>query len=113
RRCGTRWCDSVSTRHERRASWSSAGSSRTRAPSNWGSRSSRAWPLRGGAWRGWGSEARDARVSDPGPNTVVVRAMAKVNLFLRVVGRREDGYHDLESLIVPVDLADRLEIHAA
>ena len=39
--------------------------------------------------------------------------MGKVNLFLRVVGRREDGYHDLDSLIVPVDLADRLEIHAA
>jgi len=52
-------------------------------------------------------------MSEPRPNTVVVRAMAKVNLFLRVLGRRADGYHDLESLIVPIDLADRLEIHAA
>ena len=46
------------------------------------------------------------------PNTLVVQAMAKVNLFLRVLGRRDDGYHDLETLVVPIDLADRLEIHA-
>jgi 4-diphosphocytidyl-2-C-methyl-D-erythritol kinase len=45
-------------------------------------------------------------------HTVRVAAMAKVNLFLRVLGRRPDGYHDLETAIVPVDLADRIEIHA-
>ncbi len=37
-----------------------------------------------------------------------MRAPAKVNLSLRVVGRREDGYHLLESLIVPVTLYDDL-----
>lgn len=37
-------------------------------------------------------------------------APAKVNLGLRIRGRRPDGYHLLESLFVPLDLADRVEI---
>jgi 4-diphosphocytidyl-2-C-methyl-D-erythritol kinase len=37
-------------------------------------------------------------------------APAKVNLFLRIVGRRPDGYHLLDSLMVPVDLCDRIDI---
>ncbi len=43
------------------------------------------------------------------------RACAKINLFLRVTGRRDDGFHELDSLFVPVSLADeiRLEIRAA
>ncbi len=36
-------------------------------------------------------------------------APAKINLALHVVRRREDGYHDLESLVVFADLADELE----
>ena len=35
-------------------------------------------------------------------------ARAKVNLTLRVIGRRTDGYHDLESVVVFADCADRL-----
>lgn len=35
---------------------------------------------------------------------------AKVNLFLEVLGRRPDGYHDLATLMVPVGLYDTLEI---
>lgn len=37
-------------------------------------------------------------------------APAKVNLSLRVVRRREDGFHDIDSLMVPVSVFDRLEI---
>jgi 4-diphosphocytidyl-2-C-methyl-D-erythritol kinase len=37
-------------------------------------------------------------------------ARAKVNLTLRVVGRRVDGYHDLESLVAFADCADRLTL---
>jgi 4-diphosphocytidyl-2-C-methyl-D-erythritol kinase len=37
-------------------------------------------------------------------------ARAKVNLTLRVVGRRVDGYHDLESVVVFADCADRLTL---
>jgi 4-diphosphocytidyl-2-C-methyl-D-erythritol kinase len=35
---------------------------------------------------------------------------AKVNLSLRVVGRRVDGYHDLESVVGFADCADRLTL---
>ena len=35
-------------------------------------------------------------------------APAKLNLFLRVLGRETDGYHGLETLFCLVDLADRL-----
>ena len=35
-------------------------------------------------------------------------APAKLNLSLRVTGRRPDGYHEIESLLVLLDLADRL-----
>ncbi|MBI5716134.1 MAG: 4-(cytidine 5'-diphospho)-2-C-methyl-D-erythritol kinase [Burkholderiales bacterium] len=37
-----------------------------------------------------------------------VPAPAKLNLFLHVVGRRDDGYHLLQSLFVLIDWADRL-----
>jgi 4-diphosphocytidyl-2-C-methyl-D-erythritol kinase len=37
---------------------------------------------------------------------VSVNAPAKINVVLRLLGRREDGYHDLESLVLPVSLAD-------
>lgn len=37
-----------------------------------------------------------------------IDAPAKINLSLRVVGRRDDGYHLLESELVLLDLADRL-----
>ncbi len=37
-----------------------------------------------------------------------VAAPAKLNLFLHVVGRREDGYHLLQSLFVLIDWADTL-----
>jgi 4-diphosphocytidyl-2-C-methyl-D-erythritol kinase len=48
-----------------------------------------------------------------GRDGVVVAAPAKLNLFLEILGKRPDGYHDLESLMVAVDLFDTLEVRAA
>lgn len=39
-----------------------------------------------------------------------IRAPAKLNLFLDVLGRRGDGFHDLETLMVPIRLADQVSI---
>jgi len=41
------------------------------------------------------------------------RAPAKVNLWLSVVGRRDDGYHLIDSLVAFTDLADELEARPA
>jgi 4-diphosphocytidyl-2-C-methyl-D-erythritol kinase len=41
---------------------------------------------------------------------VRVRAYAKLNLFLRVIGRRADGYHEVETLYHGISLADELEV---
>jgi 4-diphosphocytidyl-2-C-methyl-D-erythritol kinase len=42
----------------------------------------------------------------------VRHARAKVNLWLNVVGRRDDGYHLLDSLVAFVDLADIVAVEA-
>jgi len=41
---------------------------------------------------------------------LVEKAAAKINLTLRVLGRRPDGYHWLESLVAFADLADTLSL---
>ncbi len=51
-------------------------------------------------------------VNGPESNTVELQARAKLNPFLRVLGRRDDGYHELETLILPVSLADGVRVHA-
>lgn len=44
---------------------------------------------------------------------MIVFPNAKINIGLRVTGLRSDGYHDIETLIVPVRLADALEVTPA
>lgn len=45
-----------------------------------------------------------------GAEVLAVEAPAKVNLWLEVVGKRPDGYHDLRMLMAPISLYDRLEV---
>ena len=51
------------------------------------------------------SHAQEARISG---NVCFVRAYAKINLTLRVLGRRADGYHELESLVAFAGMGDAL-----
>lgn len=47
------------------------------------------------------------------PETVTVYPPAKVNLYLEILGCRPDGYHEIETLMVKVNLRDRLEVKRA
>jgi 4-diphosphocytidyl-2-C-methyl-D-erythritol kinase len=42
---------------------------------------------------------------------VKIRAPAKINLRLRVVGKRADGYHLVDTIMLPVSLYDDIVIH--
>ena len=44
---------------------------------------------------------------------VKIKSPAKVNLFLEVVGRRPDGYHNLETIFQEIDLCDELRLEEA
>lgn len=46
-------------------------------------------------------------------DALIEAAPAKINLALHVTGRRADGYHDLESLVVFAEVADELRARPA
>ena len=52
-----------------------------------------------------------SRMADD-PAAIVIAAPAKLNLSLAILARRPDGFHEIESLMVPVSLADRLVVRA-
>ncbi len=43
-------------------------------------------------------------------NTTVIRALAKINLAIDVLDKREDGYHDIDMITIPLKLHDSVEI---
>jgi 4-diphosphocytidyl-2-C-methyl-D-erythritol kinase len=44
------------------------------------------------------------------PERLTLRAPGKLNLFLEVLGKRPDGYHELRTVMVPVSLFDELTL---
>ena len=40
----------------------------------------------------------------------VIKAYAKINLGLKVIGKRKDGYHNLDMLMATIDLYDILYV---
>jgi 4-diphosphocytidyl-2-C-methyl-D-erythritol kinase len=42
---------------------------------------------------------------------MIVFAQAKINVGLQVISKRDDGYHDIETMLVPIGLCDILEVH--
>jgi 4-diphosphocytidyl-2-C-methyl-D-erythritol kinase len=45
-------------------------------------------------------------------DVLALRAPAKINLYLRITGRRPDGYHTLDTLMQKVDLQDEVVLRA-
>ncbi len=43
-------------------------------------------------------------------NSIKIRCYAKVNLFLDIVGKRDNGYHNLNMILQSIDLFDELKI---
>ena len=43
-------------------------------------------------------------------NAMQVLAPAKINLSLKILRRRDDGFHEIETLIAPISLADKIDI---
>ena len=47
-------------------------------------------------------------VTSRGDSVITVRVPAKLNLFFEVLGKRSDGFHEIETLMAPIDLVDDL-----
>ncbi len=41
-------------------------------------------------------------------NAIKVRSYAKINLFLEITGKRNDGFHEIETIMHEIDLADEM-----
>ena len=41
-------------------------------------------------------------------NIINLKAPAKINLFLEILGKRDDGFHEIETIMQEIDLVDNL-----
>jgi 4-diphosphocytidyl-2-C-methyl-D-erythritol kinase len=54
-----------------------------------------------------------AQAQPPGKmDRVTVFSPAKINLYLRIIGKRPDGYHELETVMLSLDFGDEIMLEA-
>ena len=49
----------------------------------------------------------------PDERLIVIDAPAKLNLGLEVIGRRDDGFHEIATIFLAIDLYDRVTLSLA
>ena len=58
-----------------------------------------------------GTTSQNAAMTNVDPDTIArTRPPAKLNLFLEVLRKREDGFHDIDTVMVPIDWRDELQL---
>ncbi len=50
------------------------------------------------------------QVTDPYARTAHTRPPAKLNLFLELLARRPDGFHEIDTVMIPIDWRDELQL---
>ncbi len=41
-------------------------------------------------------------------NKIIIKSCAKINVGLNIIRKRDDGYHDIETIFYPINLFDEL-----
>jgi 4-diphosphocytidyl-2-C-methyl-D-erythritol kinase len=41
-------------------------------------------------------------------NEIIVKSHAKINIGLNIIGKRDDGFHNLETIFYPINLFDEI-----
>ena len=49
-------------------------------------------------------------MQDLAKEKIIIKSPAKINLHLEVIGKREDGFHELAMIMQNIDLSDFLEL---
>jgi hypothetical protein len=56
------------------------------------------------------TDTNDSQSTESTKETLSLFSPCKINLFLRIIRKREDGFHDLASLFQAIDFGDTLEM---
>ena len=50
-------------------------------------------------------------MQDLAKTKIIIKSPAKINLHLEVIGKRDDGFHELAMIMQNIDLSDYLKFH--